>query len=76
MNAGTIITCPGCKKDLYKTRRPISEGDVIYARIFESIDQSIPDPVNGSTASCPFCSTQFFKQCLTGVRIHTKEGWI
>lgn len=73
---GTIISCPSCKKDLYKLIIEIVRYTRLRSSLFETIGDA-PAIVDGAPARCPFCKTRVVRMGDSGgLEIHTKEfGW-
>ena len=72
--AGITITCPNCKRDLYKLRRRLNRGDIIHAESLDPAGNDGPDAVKYSRARCPFCANGWYDAGSSG--IHTSIGWL
>lgn len=63
--AETVITCPDCRRELYKVNE-----DAVTALDFEPLAPrpDIPDP-----GICPFCNGRWLH---LPNKVHTASGWV
>ena len=69
-----IVSCPGCKTDLFKVTRDLFRGDVVDAPMFAAL-KGVPEPKHAQVMNCPECREPWGRGGEY-VQVHLKGvGW-